>query len=265
MGPDLMRVLDRYYNNSFENIGNHDSFVWYGPRWAQAATAPGKLYKMYSTEGGIRVPFLVRYPQSWPQGRQVGAFASVMDITPTFLELAGIQHPVPSGQQKALWKGNKVYGIRGKSWTRYMARLANSNGVHGTTNGINGVNGHSGQEQEIYGPEDFVGWENIGRAALRKGRYKIVFATIHDFGKNTWELYDILSDPGETMDLADTMPDKVKEMKADWDRYCSETGTVWGEPIKQSGGYNPPPKDAHGGDPIEENRAWMAVGNNEML
>ena len=51
MGPDLMSVLNKYYDNSLDNIGNHDSFVWYGPRWAQASTAPSRLYKAYSTEG----------------------------------------------------------------------------------------------------------------------------------------------------------------------------------------------------------------------
>ena len=52
MGKDLMAIVGKYYNNSLDNIGNHDSFVWYGPRWAQAATAPSKLYKFYSTQGG---------------------------------------------------------------------------------------------------------------------------------------------------------------------------------------------------------------------
>ncbi len=61
MGKDIMAVVQRFYNNKLENIGNHDSFVWYGPRWAQASTAPSRLYKMYSTEGGIRVPMVVKY------------------------------------------------------------------------------------------------------------------------------------------------------------------------------------------------------------
>lgn len=45
-----MEHLGRYYDNSYENIGEHNSFVWYGPRWAQAATAPSRLYKAYTTE-----------------------------------------------------------------------------------------------------------------------------------------------------------------------------------------------------------------------
>lgn len=32
---ELMDHLAKYYNNHIDNIGNKDSFVWYGPRWAQ--------------------------------------------------------------------------------------------------------------------------------------------------------------------------------------------------------------------------------------
>ena len=61
MGENIMKVVRKYYDNKLDNMGNHNSFVWYGPRWAQASTAPSKLYKMYSTEGGIRVPFVVQW------------------------------------------------------------------------------------------------------------------------------------------------------------------------------------------------------------
>ena len=46
MGPDIMRIVHRYFNNKLDNLGNHDSFAWYGPRWAQASSAPHKLYKV---------------------------------------------------------------------------------------------------------------------------------------------------------------------------------------------------------------------------
>lgn len=36
---------------SLDNLGNYNSFIWYGPRWAQAATAPSRLFKAYTTEG----------------------------------------------------------------------------------------------------------------------------------------------------------------------------------------------------------------------
>lgn len=37
-GPDLNQVIADYYDNSLENIGRGNSYVWYGPRWAQAGT-----------------------------------------------------------------------------------------------------------------------------------------------------------------------------------------------------------------------------------
>lgn len=56
LGPKMHQVIDRLYDNSLDNIGNHNSFVWYGQEWAQASTAPSRLYKMLTTEG----EFLVR-------------------------------------------------------------------------------------------------------------------------------------------------------------------------------------------------------------
>jgi arylsulfatase A-like enzyme len=42
---------------------------------------------------------VVRYPPSWPKAKVVPAFATVMDIMPTFLEMAGVQHPA-QGEDK---------------------------------------------------------------------------------------------------------------------------------------------------------------------
>ncbi|KAI1638578.1 arylsulfatase [Biscogniauxia mediterranea] len=51
-----------------------DSFAWwYGSRWASASsTAPGLLYKMFASEGGIRVPLILRYPDLVPRERRGG-------------------------------------------------------------------------------------------------------------------------------------------------------------------------------------------------
>ena len=54
-GPMLMAFIAEHYDNRLENIGRPNSYVWYGPRWAQAATAPSRLYKTHTAEGGIRV------------------------------------------------------------------------------------------------------------------------------------------------------------------------------------------------------------------
>ncbi len=50
------------FDNSLENRGLPDSFVEPGPGWAQASMTPGRMFKAFTSEGGIRSPFLVKVP-----------------------------------------------------------------------------------------------------------------------------------------------------------------------------------------------------------
>lgn len=44
-------------------------------------------------EGGLRVPFLIRYPRQIPAGSKVRRIAGAIDLLPTLTDLAGIQSP----------------------------------------------------------------------------------------------------------------------------------------------------------------------------
>lgn len=195
----LMEHLGKYYNNHIDNIGNKDSFVWYGPRWAQAATAPSRLYKAYTTEGGVRVPCVLRYPplHKGREGEITQTFATVMDIAPTLLSLAGIKHPSPE------WRGRKVVPMRGLDMSEYL----------------------SGSAETIHDPAEAFGWELCGRAAIRVDQYKAVFIPFPK-GTSAWQLYDLSEDLGETDDLAQKMPEKLEELLTCWEKYCEETGVV---------------------------------------
>lgn len=48
------QLLRDHFDHRFENVGTKDSFVVYGPRWAQAATAPSRGLESITSEGGIR-------------------------------------------------------------------------------------------------------------------------------------------------------------------------------------------------------------------
>jgi len=201
-GATMGEVVQKYYDNSYENMGNHNSFVWYGPQWAGAATAPSRGAKAYSTEGGIRCPCIVRYPPSISQQRQGSidnTFTTVMDILPTFLDLAGVQHPAPT------FRSRDVASLRGKSWTPLLS-APESNTV------------------SIYnGENDIVGWEQIGVAAVRLGEWKALFLPPPK-GPGKWELYHVSEDLGELHDLADKEPKKLAEMIAHYETYFQETG-----------------------------------------
>ena len=69
-GPNLREFIAEHYDNSLDNIGRANSYVWYCPRWAQAATAASRLYKGFTAQGGIRVCAFIRYPSV---SRQAGS------------------------------------------------------------------------------------------------------------------------------------------------------------------------------------------------
>lgn len=54
-----------------------------------------------TTEGGIRAPFPAKFPATFTRAQKnniTHEFATVMDIVPTILEMAGVTHPAPTYQ-----------------------------------------------------------------------------------------------------------------------------------------------------------------------
>lgn len=202
ISDSMSKHLEKYYNNTLDNIGNYDSYAWYGPRWAQAATAPSKLFKMFTSEGGIHVPLIIKYPKTPDElkGNIARVFTTVMDIMPTLLEFAGI--PLPDTNN---FRGRRVEPIRGKSWVPY---LTSPNSV-----------------ERIHSSDDTVGWELFGNGALRKGDWKITFLS-KPTGDNKWHLYNIKNDPGEVSDLSEQEPEKFEELLKDWKVYVSTSQVV---------------------------------------
>ncbi|ODO07740.1 hypothetical protein I350_03315 [Cryptococcus amylolentus CBS 6273] len=265
MGTKLLESIDKWYDNSYENLGNHNSFIWYGPRWAQASTAPNRLWKSFATEGGIRVPMFIRYPgfRQYPAGSICHSFATCMDIMPTFLDLASAPHPNPNPStpaEKAPYRGHQVYGMRGKSWVPYLRDGIKSQGTDGKGQGEE-------ESEAIHSEGDLpVGWEMHGRASLRRGKWKIVNMPVSSYGTGGWQLYDLSKDRGELHDLATALPEKLEELKRDWARYQEETGTVFGPPLEfKVEKRGEVPADYIGGDPVEDQVAWMKVGHGARL
>src|SRR5690606_2836663 len=124
-----------------DNVGRPDSFVWYGPRWAQAATAPSRLHKAYTTQGGIRTVAFIRHPDLQRRNGISPDFLTVMDITPTLLDMAGISHPGDS------YQGRSVAEPMGRSWRPWLA----------------------GDADAVHDEHTVTGWELWGRRAIRRG------------------------------------------------------------------------------------------------
>ncbi|KAJ6014402.1 sulfatase PB10D8.02c [Penicillium herquei] len=197
-------IIEEYYDNSLENIGNKDSYTWYGPRWACAAEAPSRGFKAWITEGGIRCPCLIRYPGFKPEEYAVtNRFSTVMDILPTILELAQIPHPGNT------FRGREVVIPRGKSWVSHLASPD-----------------YSATDSTIHGEDVHIhGWELFGQRAIREGKWKAVFID-PPRGKGDWELYNMEADPAELNDLSETEKEVMDRLIEHWERYYAETGMV---------------------------------------
>lgn len=89
-----------------------------------------------------------------------------------------------------------------------------------------------GASEIVHPDDDVLGWEFLYGRGVRKGDWKAVFLPQYAhivsplLPHNQWLLYNVREDPGETTDLAERYPDKLREMLAEWDRYVRETGVI---------------------------------------
>ncbi|HAN29735.1 MAG TPA: hypothetical protein DCP75_18830 [Haliea salexigens] len=82
-----------------------------------------------------------------------------------------------------------------------------------------------GEKQRVYTEDDAVGYELTGHAALFQGDYKLVLNR-PPLGDGQWHLYDIVSDPGEVVDLAGDRPGLFQRMQARYAQYQIENGVL---------------------------------------
>ncbi|KAI8665685.1 hypothetical protein LRP88_03808 [Fusarium phalaenopsidis] len=201
-GPSTMaNIIEKYYDNSTENLGNKDSFIWYGPRWANAGTAPSRGVKGTTFEGGIRCPCIIRYPPLQPQAGSISnSFVTVMDILPTVLELAGLEHPGKT------YRGRAVALPRGKPWVPHLAsKKADDVSIHG-------------EDTHVHG------WELFGHRAIRQGNWKAVWDP--KLENERWQLFNLEKDPSEQRDVAGANAEVLDKLILFWDQYVAETGMI---------------------------------------
>lgn len=174
----------------FSDNGGHPQFTANGP-------LRGSKWNLY--EGGIRVPFLVRWPGHVKAGSQCDVPVIGYDFLPTFFELAGgkaddlptpidgvslypllHQHPLPE-DRKLVWHFPYYHPESG------FKKAPNQIGI-----------------------DDFAVSQTRPQSAMRKGRYKVLYFD----EEQRCEIYDLDADVGEQTDLSATHPDLETEMRA---------------------------------------------------
>jgi choline-sulfatase len=161
----------------------------------------GLWYKMSFFEQSARVPLIVRVPGAGP--RRVGEPVSLLDVTPTLLELAGLppDHVSPPPRVNGIAGAGGVAGP-----PREPARVAASLAA--------AVTGTGPAPARPVVSEYHAEGATAPSAMVRDGRFKLIRSL-----EDPDLLYDLQDDPRELTDLSDTLEhrDTVRRLGAELD------------------------------------------------
>ena len=139
-------------------------------------------------EGGVRVPFFVRWPGKFKAGQAIDKISAHIDLFPTLAEIAGMEQ-LPEGQVE----GRSLVPLLKDPEAKWKDRYFFTQVARWKT----------GSE-----PTDHM-WK---RFAVRNQRFRLV--------ENS--LYDMKKDPGQTEDIADKHPEKVQSMRIAYEKFWRE-------------------------------------------
>ncbi len=148
-------------------------------------------------EGGVRVPFIVRWPSHIKPGSVCNIPMDINDLFPTILSAVG-QAESLSGLQ-----------LDGQSLLPLFADPENRDGKY--------------MRDEFFWHAPFGGLDkkgnySPGHSAVRKGNYKLLFDH-----QGYLELYNLSEDLSEKNNLAGLMPEKAQELFSSLDTWMNET------------------------------------------
>ncbi len=186
-------------DNSLQNIGNATSYVYMGPRWAEVSSTPFTYWKSAAAEGGVRVPFLVKYPSHLSKDHGINNnFGTVRDIFPTLMELAGIQH-------------NQLY-------------TADSKKIQ--PSGYSLIPAFKNNAARIR-PVNYYEFKELhGSRYAKNDEWKLVENSPSKFNGHGWELYHLKQDFNEQHNVAVQHPEVVKILNDKYLSYADKNGVV---------------------------------------
>ncbi len=147
-----------------------------------SGNGPLRGFKATTWEGGVRVPFCVKWPAKLPAGKTFEKPVIQLDILPTILAAVGA-------------KTQPAKTLDGVDLVPYL----------------------TGTNSEI--PHDKLFWRFGQQWAVRSGDWKLVNAR---GGSGSAELYDLAADIGESKDLAKEKPEIVEKLRAEYAAWNAE-------------------------------------------
>jgi arylsulfatase len=191
-------------NNTLANYGQPGSFIFRSTRWAEVGTAPLRLFKAFTAEGGISVPAIVRMPGGAAPVPPSGAVSSLLDLVPTILAAAAV--PAPG----ATYRGHDIAPLEGASLLPVL----------------------NGTQTEVHDDTAVIADEVDDIRYVRRGPWKMTRIVNYMLPSaalllnHDWQLYNMDSDRGETTDVYALYPDVVADLETQWQAYVARVGAV---------------------------------------
>jgi arylsulfatase A-like enzyme len=176
-----------------DEFGTPTAYNHYSVSWAHAMCTPYQWTKQVASHfGGTRNPAIVHWPRGFAARGQVRTqFHHVIDVAPTVLEAAGLPAPdfVHGIQQRPLEGASMRYcfddpAAAERRETQYFEMACNRGIYH-------------------------QGWT----AVTRHSTPWMFHAELPAFDDDVWELYDTSTDWTQAHDLAERMPDKLRDLQ----------------------------------------------------
>lgn len=165
--------------------GPAESYRCLHPVWGNACNTPFRLFKQNGHEGGANTHCIAHWPAVIKPNQITDQPAHLVDIYPTFLEIAGAEYPQE-------YNGKKLLPLVGSSLVPIF----------------------KGEKRPE--PEFFISGHTEKFRMYRRGKWKIVREN-----NGPWELYDMEIDRTEINNLAEKEPEKLKEMVGLYEDYMA--------------------------------------------
>ncbi|MEM0964887.1 MAG: sulfatase-like hydrolase/transferase [Verrucomicrobiota bacterium] len=169
-----------------------------GALWYAQRNLPWRDGKQSHFDGGLKVPFIVRWPGEVPAGSESDYEGLTFDVFPTFLELAGAPRAggIDAVDLSPLFRGEDMPEGRSLYFVRREGGVAF------------GGNAYHAIIQD--------GWK-----LMRNNPYSAL------------ELYNLVEDPFEERNLASEEPERLRQLQGEMRRYIQKAGSVPWQPPAQ--------------------------------
>lgn len=190
-GAQMKKGLAFHHDNN-ARWGSENTALALGPAWAGVCNTPFRRHKIWTHEGGISTPMIVRWPKGMTleSGSFVNTPGHVVDFAPTFLQIAGAYVKPPVAEAPP-FPGQSLLPVF--------------------------------QGLEI--PRESIYFKHVDNRAFIKGKWKIVSSGIDN---NEWELFNLEEDRTEMNNLRDSNFEILRELVKEWsavdDRFKKQGG-----------------------------------------